>query len=107
MTENSTALPKVGERLMRVITSTYNGCSDDEPRPCVVIFVNKATRSSIILAGVLESGDVYTSYYETPMADKLLIAGIINQDAMMDNLIANGYIEEEDDSDDEEDNDDG
>lgn len=62
---------------------------------------------SIILAGVLESGDVYTSYYETPMADKLLIAGIINQDAMMDNLIANGYIEEEDDSDDEEDNDDG
>lgn len=59
---------------------------------------------SIILAGVLENGDVYTSYYETPMADKLLIAGIINQDAMMDNLIANGYIEEdEDDSDDEED----
>lgn len=57
---------------------------------------------SIILAGVLENGDVYTSYYETPMADKLLIAGIINQDAMMDNLIANGYIEE-DDSDDEED----
>ena len=57
---------------------------------------------SIILAGVLENRDVYMSYYETPMADKLLIAGIINQDAMMDNLIANGYIEE-DDSDDEED----
>lgn len=58
---------------------------------------------SIVVAGVLESGDVYTSYYELPMADKLLIAGIINQDAMLDTLINGGYVEEGDDEDEEED----
>lgn len=54
----------------------------------------------LVLAGVLESGDVYTSYYEVPMADKLLIAGIINQDAMLDTLINSGYIDEDEDEED-------
>lgn len=49
----------------------------------------------IVLAGVLEDGDVYTNYYELPMAAKVLIAGIINQDAMMDTLINSGYIEDD------------
>lgn len=57
----------------------------------------------IVLAGVLEGGDVYTNYYELPMADKVLIAGIINQDAMLDTLINSGYIEEEDDEEEEDD----
>ncbi len=61
----------------------------------------------IVLAGVLEDGDVYTNYYELPMAAKVLIAGIINQDAMLDTLINSGYIEdddeeEEDDAEEEE-----
>ncbi len=59
--------------------------------------------TSLVVAGVLESGDVYTSYYELPMADKLLIAGIINQDAMLDTLINSGYIEEDEEEDKEED----
>lgn len=56
----------------------------------------------LVLAGVLEGGDVYTSYYEVPMADKLLIAGIINQDAMLDTLINSGYIEDDEDEDEED-----
>lgn len=56
----------------------------------------------LVLAGVLEGGDVYASYYEVPMADKLLIAGIINQDAMLDTLINSGYIEDDEDEDEED-----
>lgn len=61
----------------------------------------------IVLAGIDEGGDVYTNYYELSMAAKILIAGIINQDAMLDTLINSGYIEnddeeEEDDAEEEE-----
>lgn len=44
MAKVSITLPKVGERLMRVITSTYFGYKDDKPKPCVVVFVNAAHR---------------------------------------------------------------
>lgn len=61
----------------------------------------------IVLAGIDEGGDVYANYYELSMAAKILIAGIINQDAMLDTLINSGYIEdddeeEEDDAEEEE-----
>lgn len=58
----------------------------------------------IALVGVLDGRDAYSSYYEVPMADKLLLAGIINQDAMMDVLAENGVIEYVDDEEIEEDN---
>lgn len=58
---------------------------------------------SIALVGVLESGDVYTGYYNAQMTDKLVLAGIINQDAMMDTLEANGVIEFEEDEEEKED----
>lgn len=58
---------------------------------------------SIAFVGVLESGDVYTSYYNAQMTDKLVLAGIINQDAMMDTLEANGVIEYVEDDEEEED----
>lgn len=58
---------------------------------------------SIAFSGVLESGDVYTAYYNAQMTDKLVLAGIINQDAMMDTLEANGVIEYEEDDEEEED----
>lgn len=56
------------------------------------------------LVGVLENGDAYTSYWNTPMTDKLMLAGLINQDAMLDALEASGFIEYEDDEEEEEEN---
>lgn len=50
----------------------------------------------IALVGTLEGGDIYTDYYNIPMADKLMLAGIINQDATLDMLEAQGIINYED-----------
>lgn len=55
----------------------------------------------IAIVGITEDGDAYTNYYNTSMADKLVLAGLINQDAMFDSMAANGVIDYEDDEDDE------
>lgn len=34
-------MPKIGDRLMRIMTSTSMGSRDDKPEPCVVVYVNK------------------------------------------------------------------
>lgn len=39
------------------------------------------------------NGEVYTNYHEIGMMDKLKIAGVIQQDAMLDTLLANGFVE--------------
>ena len=59
----------------------------------------------IALNAITNNGEVYTNYYEITMADKLIISGIIQQDAMFDSLAAAGVIdyEEEDDDGEEED----
>lgn len=57
---------------------------------------------TIAFVGCLDNGDVYTAYYNAHMSDKLLLSGVINQDAMMDSLEANGVIEYEDDEEDED-----
>lgn len=38
-------------------------------------------------------GEVYTNYHEVGMLDKITIAGVIQQDAMLDTLMANGFVE--------------
>lgn len=48
------------------------------------------------LVGVLENGDAYTSYWNTTMMDKLSLAGLINQDATLDMMAAQGIISYED-----------
>lgn len=58
---------------------------------------------SIALVGVLENGDAYTNYYNVSMTDKLILSGLINQDAMLDALAANGVIEYVDDDEEEAD----
>lgn len=63
--------------------------------------------SGIAILGVLEGGETYTAYYNTSMTDKLLLSGLINQDATLDMLEAQGVIdyaddEEEEDADGEE-----
>ena len=57
---------------------------------------------TLILIGITEDGDTYNDYYNATMGDKLMIAGLIQQDAMLDTLEANGYVKSIDD-----DNDDG
>lgn len=61
--------------------------------------------AGIAVLGVLEGGETYTAYYNTSMADKLLLSGLINQDATLDMLAAQGiiqYAEDEEDADGEE-----
>lgn len=55
---------------------------------------------SIALMGVSDRGDTYVNYYECTMADKLLISGLVNQDATLDMLAAQGVIQYEDDEED-------
>ena len=47
---------------------------------------------TLILIGITEDGDTYNDYYNATMGDKLMIAGMIQQDAMLDTLEAKGYI---------------
>ena len=64
---------------------------------------------TLILIGITEDGDTYNDYYNAAMGDKLMIAGLIQQDAMLDTLEANGYvksIDDDNDDDDEEDEED-
>ena len=63
----------------------------------------------IAVASINKDGDSYVSYYKMNMADKVLISGLIQQDAMLDTLAQNviiGYDEsdEGDDAEEEEDN---
>jgi hypothetical protein len=53
------------------------------------------TRTLAIL-GITEDGDTYIDYYNASMGDKLLLAGLIQQDAMLNTLEANGIIKSED-----------
>ena len=54
----------------------------------------------ICLAAVLKDGSTLTNYHKIPMVQKLVIAGLIQQDAMLDTLSVNGFIEYEDEEDD-------
>ena len=63
----------------------------------------------IAVASINKDGDSYVSYYKMNMADKVLISGLIQQDAMLDTLAQNGIIgydesDEGDDAEEEEDN---
>ena len=51
------------------------------------------------LNAILENGEAYTAYYNATMLDKITIAGLIQQDAMLDTMAANGFIEYEDEED--------
>lgn len=65
----------------------------------------------IAVASINKDGDSYLSYYKMNMADKVLISGLIQQDAMLDTLAQNGLISYDDepaeDNDDEEEEDNG
>lgn len=56
----------------------------------------------IALAAITNDDETYTDYYNISMADKLVLSGLISQDATLDMLAANGIISYEDEE--EEDN---
>lgn len=68
--------------------------------------ISKFPTKGIAIVVTSESGDSYTNYHNVSMQDKLVIAGLIQQDATLDMLVANGFIEYEDDEDDGDDEDD-
>lgn len=56
----------------------------------------------IALAITTEEGDTYTNYYNASMTDKLVISGLIQQDATLDMMVANGIVEYQDEDEDED-----
>lgn len=69
--------------------------------------ISKMPIKGIMLSAVTEDGETYTNYYKVSMADKILISGLISQDATLDMMAANGIIDyaEDEDNDDEEEKD--
>lgn len=57
----------------------------------------------ICLAATTTNGEAYVNYYNVSMADKLMISGLVQQDAMLDTLAANGFIEYADEEEEEAD----
>ena len=51
---------------------------------------------SICIMYKLKNGDIRLSDFECSTADKIVFAGFLQHDAMMDSLIANGYVQEDD-----------
>ena len=50
--------------------------------------MNDLPVESICIITKLKDGAVYTSYYNSTMTDKLIYAGLVQQDAMLDTLRA-------------------
>ena len=69
--------------------------------------ISKFPTKGIAVVVTSETGDAYTNYHNISMSDKLVISGLIQQDATLDMLVANGFIEYEDEdyNDNEDDND--
>lgn len=53
----------------------------------------------ICIAAILDDGAVFSDYHNVVMTDKLTLAGVVQQDAMLDTLAANGLIEYTEDED--------
>ena len=67
--------------------------------------ISKFPTKGIAVVVTSETGDAYTNYHNISMSDKLVISGLIQQDATLDMLAANGFIEYEDDENEDEDGD--
>ena len=52
----------------------------------------------IAVVGVLENGDSYTNYYNMRMSDKVVVGGLIKQDATLDMMASSGIIKYEEDN---------
>lgn len=50
----------------------------------------------VCLFAITDNGDFYNNYHNISVADKFVMAGFIQQDAMFDSMAANGIIEQDD-----------
>lgn len=53
---------------------------------------------AICIITKFENGDTGTGYYDCSVADKILFAGFLQHDAMIDALQANGYIDSDEET---------
>ena len=65
-------------------------------------YISSLPVKGIALLVSTENGDSYTNYYNVSMADKLIMAGLIQQDSTLDMLASNGIIQYEDDEEDDD-----
>ena len=47
---------------------------------------------ALAMIGITDDSDIYHGYYDALVADKILMSGLIQQDAMIDTLEAAGLI---------------
>ena len=47
---------------------------------------------ALAMIGITDDGDMFNGYYNASVADKILMSGLIQQDAMIDTLEAAGLI---------------
>lgn len=50
---------------------------------------------SLCIIGKMKGGDSFVNHYKLSVTDKILFAGLIKQDAMIDSLKANNLIKNE------------
>ena len=58
--------------------------------------ISKFPTKGIAVIATSDGDEIYTSYHNVPMQDKLVISGLVKQDATLDMLAANGYLVEDD-----------
>lgn len=52
----------------------------------------------ICMYATTQNGEIYSNYHNISMTDKLTIAGLIQQDATIDALVANRLVEDPDEN---------
>ena len=67
--------------------------------------ISKFPTKGIAVIATSDGEEIYTSYHNVPMKDKLIISGLVQQDATLDMLAANGYLVGDDEEDDDEEDD--
>lgn len=55
---------------------------------------------AICIMTKFDTDDIGTGYWDCSVADKVLFAGFLQQDAMLDTMKANGYLEEDEEDED-------
>lgn len=61
--------------------------------------ISKFPTKGIAVIATSDGDEIYTSYHNVPMQDKLVISGLVQQDATLDMLAANGYLADDDEED--------
>ena len=61
--------------------------------------ISKFPTKGIAVIATSDGEEIYASYHNVPMQDKLISSGLVQQDATLDMLAANGYLVGDDEED--------